>query len=151
GRNWARRARHLRDRVQPRPGPFGALVAHFGQRPAEAGVSVRSRVGLPQGPTRLLVHGDLLSNLVERAADQPRDVPLRDADLLGDLGLLQALKKAEVEDRALAVAESGEPRLEYGPLLGALVLVLPGPKRLEGMEVAFVALAGTRRQRERAV
>src|SRR5262249_58739265 len=115
-----------------------SLVAHFGQRPAEAGVSVRSRVGLPQGPTRLLVHGDLLSNLVERAADQPRDVHLRDADLLGDLGLRQALEKAQVEDRALAVVEYAEARLEYGAVLGDLVLVLLGAKRLEWIEGAFL-------------
>ena len=38
----------------------------------------------------------------ERAPDQPRDVHLRDADALGDLGLRHVLDEAQVQDQALA-------------------------------------------------
>src|SRR5439155_670251 len=88
---------------------------------------------------------------LERAADQPRDVHLRDPDLLRDLRLGQPLEEAQVKDRALALVEDAETRLEDGSVLGDLVLVLLGAERLERVEVAVVVLAGACRKRERAV
>ena len=62
-------------------------------------------------------HGDLFAHLLERAADQARDVHLRDAHLRGDLGLGEALPEAEVDDQPLALVEDVEPGLENGTVL----------------------------------
>ena len=58
-----------------------------------------------------LLGRDLVADLLERAADQARDMHLRDPDLLGDLGLCQPLEEAEVQDPALALVEDTEPGL----------------------------------------
>src|SRR5947207_7229817 len=65
---------------------------------------------------------DLLADLLQRAADQPGDVHLRNADLLRDLRLGQAFEEAQVKDHALAVVEDAEPGREDGAVLGDLVL-----------------------------
>src|SRR5712691_7631386 len=102
-------------------------------------------------PLRLGFVGDLVADLLERAADQPRHVHLRDPDLLRDLRLGQALEEAQVQDPALALVEDAEARREHGPVLGDLVLVLLGADRLERVELAVVVLPAGGRQRERAV
>src|SRR5436190_11899340 len=94
---------------------------------------------------------DLLADLLQRAADEPGDVHLRDADLLRDLGLRQPLEEPEVQDHALALVEDAEARREHGEVLRDLVLMLLGAERLERVELALVVLARTGGERERAV
>src|SRR6266480_7740978 len=73
-----------------------------------------------------LIDRDLRADLLQRAADEPRDVHLRDADLLRDLGLRQPLEEPQVEDLPLALVEDPEARREDGEVLRDLVLVLLG-------------------------
>src|SRR6266545_2745788 len=99
----------------------------------------------------LLLGGDLLADLLQRAPDQPRHVHLRDPHLLRDLRLGQALEEAEVENPPLALVEDAEPRRQHGPVLGDLVLVLLRPDRLERVELLAVLLSAAGRQRQRRV
>src|SRR5438477_4695854 len=93
---------------------------------------------------KLLIRCDLLADLLERAADQPRDVHLRDPHLLRDLRLGQPLEEAQVEDHALALVECAEPGSEHGAVLGYRVLVLLGADRLERIELALLVGAAAR-------
>src|SRR5579864_2825759 len=97
---------------------------------------------------RLLVRGDLLADLLERAANQARDMHLRDPDLLCDLRLRQTVEEPELENHPLAVVERTEAGREHGAVLGDLVLVLLAADRLERIErvVAFPAAAGRERE-----
>src|SRR5579864_1651873 len=124
-------------------------------RPASSAYSRRTTSGSFCGPaasaTRAgarLVRGDLLADLLERAADQPRDVHLRDSDLLRDLRLRQAVEEAQLEDHPLAVVERAEAGREHGAVLGDLVLVLLAADRLERVErvLPFPAAAGRERE-----
>src|SRR5436190_12266159 len=76
---------------------------------------------------------------------------LRDADLLRDLGLRQALEEAQVKDRALTLVEDAEAGRQDRAVLGDFVLILLGAKGLERIEIAVLVLARTRRKRQRAV
>src|SRR6185437_2585756 len=89
---------------------------------------------------RLLVGSDLGADLFERAPDQTRDVHLRNADLLRDLGLGQAVEEPQLEDHPLALVERTEARRQDGAVLGHLVLVLLAADRLERVEI-LVAVA----------
>src|SRR3954470_12758083 len=89
----------------------------------------------------LLVRGDLVPDLLERAADQPRHVHLRDPDLLRDLRLGQPLEEPQVQDHALALVEHLEPRRQHRAILGHLVLVLDLAERLERIELLTVLRA----------
>src|SRR4051812_34803992 len=100
---------------------------------------------------RLLLGGDLLADLLERAANQPRDVHLRDAHLLGDLRLRQPFEEAQMQDLSLALVEHTEARREHGTVLRHVVLVLLGPDRFERVELLAVLLPAARGQRERGV
>src|SRR5207248_9534106 len=102
-------------------------------------------------PALVLLGRDLLADLLERPADQPRDVHLGDPDLLCDLGLREPAEEAQVEDLPLAVVEDAEARRQHRPVLRDLVLVLFGPDRLERIELAVLVLAASGRERERAV
>src|SRR5581483_12146773 len=107
-----------------------------------------------RGASRRLLEplgGDLVADLLQRPPDQARDVHLGDADLLGDLGLRQALEEPQVEDLPLARVERAEARLEHRAVLRHLVLVLLGADRLERVDLVVVATRGPDRQRERAV
>src|SRR5205814_6240227 len=88
----------------------------------------------------LFLARDLLADLLERAADQPRDVHLRDPDLLRDLRLRQPLEEAQVQDCALALVEDAKTRGEDGAVFRDLVFVLLRAERLERVEVAVVVL-----------
>ena len=92
-----------------------------------------SILGAGRAPGRA-AGGDLLADLLERPADQARDVHLRDAHLRGDLRLRQAFPEAQVEDPALALVEDFEPGREHGAVLADLVLVLDLAERLERVE-----------------
>src|SRR5438046_2780268 len=83
----------------------------------------------------VLLARDFLADLLQRAPDQPRDVHLRDADLLGDLRLRQAVEEPQAEDRPLALVEDAEPGCEDGAVLRDLVLVLLDADRLERVDV----------------
>src|SRR3954454_6349220 len=110
----------------------------------------RSAGGAPRG--NLSLGGDLVADLLERATDEPRHVHLRDADLLRDLGLRQALEEAQVQDLPLALVEHAEAGRQYRAVLRDLVLVLLRPDRLERVELAVLVVpAGAGRARERAV
>src|SRR6476659_11232920 len=119
------------------------------------GAATRRLSSTPGGPALrldVLFGRDLLADLFERAADQPRDVHLRDTDLLRDLRLRQPFEEAQVENRPLAVVEDAKTRLEDGAILGHLVFVLLGAEGLEWVEVAIIVLAARAcRERERTV
>src|SRR6266542_2351796 len=104
-----------------------------------------------RAPLLFLVDRDLLADLLERAADQARDVHLRDAHLLGDLRLGQALEEPQVQDLPLPLVEHPEAGRQHRAVLGDLVLVLLGPERLERVELALLVLARAGGERERAV
>src|SRR5687767_7305971 len=118
--------------------------------PRSTGVSLRGSAGGALRGRLPLVVRDLLADLLERPADQPRDVHLRDPDLLSDLALRQPVEEAQVKDSPLALVERAEARREHGAVLGDRVLVLLRPERLEGIELAVLVRAA-RRQRERRV
>src|SRR5262249_28790854 len=88
---------------------------------------------------------------LERAANQPRDVHLRDADLRRDLRLRQPLEEAEVQDPPLPVVEHAKARLEHGAVLGHFVHVLLAADRLERVEVALLVADRPGRQGHGAV
>src|SRR5207244_5709056 len=121
--------------------------------PTEGFVRALGRSGArPNGLALGLFAGDLLADLLQGSPDQARDVHLRDADLLGELRLRQAVEEAQAEDRPLALVEDAEARREDSTVLRDLVLVLLDADRLERVDVIFVvASAGARGQRERCV
>ena len=85
---------------------------------------------------RLVLLGvDLLTDLLQRAPDQPRYVHLGDPDLLGDLRLRQSLEEAQVENHALPFIENAEPWREHRAVLRHVVLVLQRADRLERIEL----------------
>src|SRR3954453_1914714 len=127
----------------------GPLDSKNSRKPARSSAVVRTPTIL--GVSRLLFGGDLLADLLQGPPDQPRDVHLRDADLLRDLRLRQSLEEAQVQDPALALVEDAEAGREHGAVLGDLVLVLLGPERLERVELAVLVVARAGGERERAV
>src|SRR5205823_13707853 len=98
-----------------------------------------------------LVRGDLLADLLQRAPDQPRDVHLRDADLLCDLRLRETFEEAQMQDPPLALVEHPEAGSQHRAVLRHLVLVLVAPDRLERIELLPVLLGAAARERERRV
>ena len=113
--------------------------------------STRDYRRLSEAPLGLFLGHDLVAHLLERAADEARDVHLRDPDLLGDLRLGQPLEEAQVEDPALALVERAQAGRENGAVLAHLVLVLDRPERLERVEVGVVVSPARRGERERRV
>src|SRR5690348_14376163 len=97
------------------------------------------------------IRGDLVPDLLERAPDEPRNVHLRDADLLRDLRLREPVEEAELEDLPLALVEDAEARREHRAILRHLVLVLLAPDRLERVEILLTVAAAARGERERRV
>src|SRR5581483_667041 len=102
-------------------------------------------------PRQLFVRGDLVPDLLESPPDEPRDVHLRDADLLRDLRLRQPFEEAEVQDGPLALVEHAKPGLEQRAVFGDLVLVLELAEGLERVELLPVFLAAPLRERQRGV
>ena len=79
---------------------------------------------------------------LERAADEPRDVHLGDADALGDLGLREVLDEAQVQHDAVARRQRLQRRRDRGAVLDELEAVVLDPDRLGvGLAVALVAEA----------
>ena len=107
----------------------------------------------PTAGGSVLVRRDLVADLLERAADQARDVHLRDPDLLGDLRLRQPLEEAQVEDRAARGRRATRnPGASTARSSRHLVLVLDLAERLERVEVVVVAAARRpARERQRRV
>src|SRR5919198_4497882 len=99
----------------------------------------------------LVLGHDLFADLLERAADQARHVHLRNADLLRDLRLRQALEEAQVQDPALALVEDAETGRQHRAVLRDFVLVLLGADRLERVQLLPVLLPTAGRERERRV
>src|SRR3954454_15429637 len=91
---------------------------------------------------------DLVANLLERATNQPGDVHLRDAHLLGDLGLRQAFEEAQVQDLPLTLVQHTESRREDGAVLGDVVLMLLRADRLERIELLAVLRPAAGRKRQ---
>ena len=84
----------------------------------------------------------------ERAAQQARDVHLRDADSRRDLRLRQALEEPQLDDRPLARVERVEAGLDEHTVLDLLV---PGLDLAEHvLHRLLVAATGAERLRERA-
>src|SRR5215207_3322370 len=87
----------------------------------------------------VLGHG---SQAVQRPPDQPRDVHLRDAHALGDLGLCQILDEAQVEHPPVARRQRRERRRDRRPVLDQLEAAVLDADRLGvGLAVALVAEA----------
>src|SRR5262245_27012324 len=76
--------------------------------------AVERRTRRASGVERL----ESLTHLHQRAREEARDVHLADADLLGDLGLRLVLEESQFHDRALAVRELGQHRVEHDPVFG---------------------------------
>src|ERR687887_13510 len=97
--------------------PFDSKNA---RKPARSSAVVRTRLilgsafGGPVLDLRVLREVDLGADLLERPADQARDVHLRDADLLCDLRLRQAFEEPQVQDAPLPFVERAEAGGEVG-------------------------------------
>src|SRR5436190_5291662 len=151
-------ARGIRGAEGRNPWPFDSKKA---RKPARSSAVVRMAVivgaasdplaAAPAGREVFLVDRDLRADLLERPADEPGHVHLRDPDLLRDLGLRQAFEEPQVEDLALAFVEGAEARREDGEILRDLVPVLLGAERLERVELALLVLVRAAREREGAV
>ena len=74
---------------------------------------------------------DGVAQRVDRAADEPRDVHLRDPDLVGDLALGQPLEEAQAQDLALARGQLVEAAAQHQALLGSLEALVGLADRLE--------------------
>src|SRR6266581_3086414 len=156
-----RLARRSPSSVEARPyAPTGRRRSR--SRRARSAGDPRSRTARGRTPSRrcsstrglrlhVLLRRDLLADLLKRAANQARHVHLRDADLLCDLRLRQALEEPEVEDLPLALVEDAESRREHGAILRDLVLVLFRADRLERVELLAVLLAAAGRERQGGV
>src|SRR3954452_4854702 len=96
-----------------------------------AGVMPRGYARAPRDSSRACDRLDRVAHRVDRAADEPRDVHLRDADGTGDLALGEALVVAQADDLALALAEAVEAATEQDPLLGELVALVVAADGLE--------------------
>jgi hypothetical protein len=77
---------------------------------------------------------DRVAQRVDRAADEPRYVHLRDPDLVGDLTLGQPFEEPQVEDLALARGQLVEAAAQRQALLGALEAQVVLADRLEGAD-----------------
>src|SRR3954471_17005931 len=136
-----------------------ATSTGFGSRPAQiekrarnrdsSAYSRRTRSGSFCG--RAFIDRDLVPDLLERAADEARDVHLRDPDLLCDLGLRQPVEEPELQDVPLALIEDPEAGGEHGAVFRYLVLVLLGADRLERIEILLAVAAAAGGERERRV
>src|SRR2546421_1704910 len=103
----------------------------------------RCRTGFDGGEvTPRFASAELAAHPLQRAADQTRDVHLRDADALRDLRLCEALLKPHAQDLALALRERRQRGLQRGAVVGALVPHVLGPDGLHRVELV---LAGRRR------
>src|SRR3954452_16061395 len=80
---------------------------------------------------------------LERAAQQPRHVHLRDADLLGDLVLEHVVLEAHLEDQALALRERTHPGGQRAAVVDRLEALIEcadaGAQVVAGIVVAAVA------------
>src|SRR3954452_1255945 len=74
---------------------------------------------------------DRVAHGVDRAADQPRDVHLRDADGPRDLALREALVVAQANDLPLALAQLVEPAAQQHAMLGERVALVVAADRVE--------------------
>src|SRR5918996_3120364 len=142
--------RMLRPRSRPylksvRTRPASVASRRPGAPPREAMPRQALLGGAPVGH---VVGRDLRADLLERAADEPGDVHLRDSDLLRDLRLRKALEEAQVEDAALAFVERTQPRGEHGAVFAHLVFVLDLAERLERVEIRVAVAGGGGRKRE---
>ena len=125
-RGGGRRAQRV-----PPPTSFGVLVP---PSRAPAGLSRR----------RLLARRGVGAQARDRLADDARDLHLRDADALADLGLREVLVEAQAQHLALARRDRAHEVLERRAVLGQREAVLLGAERVaEG--VAAVVLAAARR------
>src|SRR5690348_10708825 len=122
------------------PGMVLAASGGLGRRPSWV-LAATVRVLAAGGPrlSRFFVD-DLFPDLLEGSPDQPRNVHLRDSDLLGDLRLRQSLEEAEGYELPLAFVEEAETRREVGTILRDLVLVLLRADRLQRIEILAVFL-----------
>src|SRR5215212_5314907 len=78
--------------------------------------------------------------LVKQAADQARDVHLRDPDALRDLGLREVLDETQVQHGAIARRQRGERRRDRGAVLDELVAAVLDADRL-GVRLAVALVA----------
>ena len=72
----------------------------------------------PQAATILVGHRGVGAQARDRLADDARDLHLRDADPLADLGLREVLGEAQAQDLALARRDDPHDVLDGGAVLG---------------------------------
>src|SRR4051794_16444566 len=87
----------------------------------------------------------------DRLADDPRDLHLRDADALADLGLRQVLLEAQPQDLALAGGHRAHELLERRAALGQPEALLGRPDRVAERLARLVLVPARGRERRRAV
>src|ERR1700693_5288213 len=85
-----------------------------------------------------------LAQPLQRAAQQPRNLHLRDADSVGDLGLREILAEAQVEDLTLAAWQMASGREDRRVLIDQSEPLVLGSDRIEAARL-LVLLAGERR------
>jgi hypothetical protein len=88
---------------------------------------------------------------LERAAEHPGDLHLRDPDERRDLGLGEVVLEAQAQHRALARAEAADEGREVGPLLGRREAVVVAADRVAECDVGVVVGALRRVERGGAV
>src|SRR5690606_24677835 len=91
--------------------PFGLTYPVDTDRPLPGRAESRRTCGAAQSGVAVTLAGDG-RELLERPAQQPRDVHLADAELRGDLVLAHLAEEAQHDDLPLTLLEAFEQRLD---------------------------------------
>src|SRR5258705_10788722 len=111
----------------------------------------RPRGGLGAGLARVLAGARHGAQAAQRLADDARDLHLRDADALADLGLREVLLEAQAQYLALTRRHRAQQLLERGPVLGQREAALVPPDGVSEGVAGIVLGAARGLQRRRAV
>src|SRR6185312_15176054 len=96
---------------------------------------------------RSLARGGVGAQARDGLTDDARDLHLRDADALADLGLREVLGEAQVQHLALARGDRAHEVLDRGAILGQREAALLGAERVAQRVPALVLAAARRLER----
>src|SRR5438270_697105 len=130
-----------------RPASIASLTCRY----AASLRAIRSPWSMQGRSLRRNAFGGALAQARQRAADQPRDLHLRDADALGDLRLRQVLDEAQVQDAPVTLVEHAAQRTQHGDLLRAVQALVLDAERVAERALAVVERARGGVQRHRRV